>query len=788
MVHCRAYVEHNGQYTTTDLTLANLEEGKVWTIPTQYAIIAGKLGQLPSYYDVWVTDTNGQQLTYIQRYYASDMRSEDEQWILFENSLGGIDTFRAYGQAEATAKHTHNIAEIANQAEEYRVDTERTYKKNTGHLGQAEQRWLLDFFPSLGKYLYIDGSLRRIVVTDSDVTYKTTPQPANYTFTYKYADARPYLNLPRANKPTEVLNIKIPEIGSFTIAPRLVELQHLPLSGGALFPVQSPYAGQWAVTTAEAILNYLAHEITTAYKGDGSFGHQHTNMSVLEVIGRMGQYLTLNAQKISAGLADVAINISTNSPLWQQLLRKDTPDTARELITFLKGIAVGSGYGISDMGDALLRDLIVRSISSAHASIDEQGHGILESVKSRDYKRGLTDGRGFGIYEDEQGRAIADVDLLNVRQKTTFVEVDVRQLAFTTGDVGYTSASGKIVSAKAVGNAYRCYFLADDGEKRIANSWRVGDMAMCKTANLLSRTTKNISNRYYWRLVVAIGEETVGGKLYYYIDLSNTKGSLDLVIGGKTYACVGYDTSTENDIPQADDSLIQLGSQTDPDRQYAYILYVSEGRRVDYAGINDYDLSTHIVNEFSPRGVKIRSDNFSITSASGTGTSAPIVCDRGEWQTGTIAGHYDRFSYQGSLWLCNVGKGKTTTTEPKDGSPEWLKEVYGKKGDPGGTGYRVEAFASPGASACSEGQTDWKATYAIHVWYNEREITRELPSTRFVWSRVSEYTEGDTAWNERHAGIGNELSVTYDDLNGDTSFICRFLDRTGMRTINTAII
>ena len=54
--------------------------------------------------------------------------------------------------------------------------------------------------------------------------------------------------------------------------------------------------------------------------------------------------------------------------------------------------------------------------------------------------------------------------------------------------------------------------------------------------------------------------------------------------------------------------------------------------------------------------------------------------------------------------------------------------------------------------------------------------------------RVSEYTEGDTAWNERHAGTGNELSVTYDDLNGDTSFICRFLDRAGIKTINTTII
>lgn len=452
----------------------------------------------------------------------------------------------------------------------------------------------------------------------------------------------------------------------------------------------------------------------------------------------------------------------------KHFLNKLLPDTAHELITFLKGIAVGSGYGISDMGDAQLRDLIIRSISSDHASIDEQGHGILESVKSRDYKRGLTDGRGFGIYEDEQGRSIADVDLLNVRQKATFVEVDVRQLAFTTGDVGYTSASGKIVSAKAVGNAYRCYFLADDGEKRIANSWRVGDMAMCKTANLLSRSTKNISNRYYWRLVVAIGEETIGGKLYYYIDLSNTKGSLDLVIGGKTYACVGYDTSTENDIPQADDSLIQLGSQTDPDRQYAYILYVSEGRRVDYAGINDYDLSTHIVNEFSPRGVKIRSDNFSITSASGTGTSAPIVCDRGEWLPGTIAGHYDRFSYQGSLWLY-VAK-EPSSEPPSDKSKKWLKQVaQGEAGPQGVAPIMLDIYSDRG-NFIRNGQGTIKLTAVVTK--NNVDITATYPMVVFSWIRHSGNTTYDEAWNGRHKGVGPTITIGAEDVDKRTVFEC----------------
>jgi len=317
---CRAYVYNNGEYVPYDLTLANLSGGAVWTIPVQYAIIAGKLNKLPSYYDVWVEDNSGTRLTYIQRYYAADIRSEQEQWVLFENSLGGIDTFRAYGDSENTAKHTHNIAEVENDAEEYRVDTAREYKKNTGFLTDSERKWLLDFFPSLGKYLYIGNHVRRIVVMESEVSWQEKELPSSYTFTYKYADARPYLNLKRTEQAEpHKLDIKIPDIGSFTIAPRLVELERLPLSGGALFPVQSPYADKWNITTADAILAWISREITSAYKGDGSFGHQHDNMSVLKALDRTGNYLTLDAQKINAALADiaeVAKTLHNDSPDW----------------------------------------------------------------------------------------------------------------------------------------------------------------------------------------------------------------------------------------------------------------------------------------------------------------------------------------------------------------------------------------------------------------------------------------------------------------------------------------
>lgn len=452
-----------------------------------------------------------------------------------------------------------------------------------------------------------------------------------------------------------------------------------------------------------------------------------------------------DAQTISNGVVDMLGKYVRDEieKLTLKYISKIHPDTAQEIITFLRGLYVGErGRGIDENGNAILLGVIG------------------ESFKSEDYRKGLVDGAGFGIYIDEHGKSIAEVDKLNVRQKGTFAELEIRKFAFTTGDVGYTSAACKISIVKDIDNAYRCYFLADDGDKRISNDWHIGDQAICKTGNLISRTTKNASNRYYWRLVVNKGEETINGKLYYFIDLSNIKGSLDLTIEGKVYSCVGCDTSVDNDVPQTEDSIIQLGSQTDTDRQYAYIVYVSEGRRVDYAGINDYDLTTHIINDFSPRGITLRSDSLKIISAAGTGISQALVCDRGEFVTGvTTAGHYDRFSYQGSLWLCIVGKGQTTTDAPSETSTKWLKQVAGKKGIDGKTSYFHIAYANS-----ADGRTDFdisnsngKGYIGTYTDFTQADST---DPTKYKWVRI----KGEDGTN----GTSEKTYIRYSDDGGKT--------------------
>lgn len=396
VMKCKAYMWNGTAYEEKEVVLMNhMNAGTVYTVPAQYAIIAKKIGGSiqPSYYDIWV-EQDGKRVTYVQRYYASDMKSEEEEWFLFENSLGGVDCFRAYGNSENTAEHTHNVAEIEEDSEEYRVDTTRKFKKNTGFLDKKERLWMLDFFPSLGKYVYHGNSLRKITVTESDVNYEAKELPSNYTFTYKYSDARPYLNLTRSDASDfKQMDIHLPEIGNFTIAPRLVEFPRQLLSGGVLFPVQEPYSETWGVTTADALFNYFASTLTDRYSGGGGIGHQHFNIEVLNGLSYDYGYILYQGDRIKAGMAD---DCTPGGALEKKMLRKDIDDTAKGKITFedvislLKGLKLGDGKSqITGEGLAKLYAFMTYNfVSGAYgsgASIDNNGNAEMNSLFVRQF-------------------------------------------------------------------------------------------------------------------------------------------------------------------------------------------------------------------------------------------------------------------------------------------------------------------------------------------------------------------------------------------------------------------
>ena len=555
-VKCKAYLWNGTGYTESEITLAHLTEGCVYTIPVQYAIIAKALEhKTPSYYDVWVEKEGGDRLTYVQRYYASDMKSEEEEWFLFENSLGGVDCFRAYGNSENTAEHTHNVAEIEDDSEEYRVDTTRKFKKNTGYLDGKERLWLLDFFPSLGKYVYHRNSWRKITVTESDVNYEAKELPSNYTFTYKYSDARPYLNLSRASgESLKQMDIHLPDIGNFTIAPRLVEFPRQQLGGGVLFPVQDPHSEEWGTTTADAIFSAFLSAISNRYSGNGEVGHEHINISVLDALSFVGGYLLYKGEKLKAGVADVAKELDGKAAILKKYIRRDIDDTAEGTITFEKVQKLVSG-------------LLVGNFNNEN---------------------------GGSWTPDAEGRSHLITDYLEVRMKAIFEELVIKKTS-TIGGKEIISPAGGVVAHKVEEvtvtynnvsqKAYRCYFLAEQEGDSVDNDFSVNDQVRSESFNVRKGTYHKVGNHFYWRLVIGRDEDPVEleGKKYHYIDLSDT------------------DCATASDVPAKGDVLSQCGNRTDIERQNCLIFSAVDTYSPSiglYHGINSYSFANREYVEY----------------------------------------------------------------------------------------------------------------------------------------------------------------------------------------------
>lgn len=736
VVKCKIYYTTDllGHEITKENTivLANLGKDAAWTIPVQYAIIAGKSKETPSFYDVWIEDSAGTRLTYIQRYFASDIKSEEEQWILFENSLGGIDTFRAYGNVELNAKHEHKIAEIEDNAEEYRVDTERMFKKNTGHLNKDERQWLLDFFPSLGKYIYINNHIRKIVVTDSDVNYEAKELPSNYNFTFKFADARPYLNLCRGEIPTEMLDVKVPDLGSFTIAPRLVEFKRLSLSGGALFPVQNPYANEWTVTTAAAIIDFIVEVLEKSYSANGGVGHTHTNFSLLQGLSMLEGYLLDNGNKIKAGYADKAGDLAESVD--SRFLSKKKDDTANGLITFLEGIKMRGGTGINGDGDT-----------------------VIKSIQSLFFEKSF---KGFGVWLDENNKAHGQIDYLEVIGKAIFHELEVRKLSAIGGDIALSPSSSKIERVEPIENGWKCYLKTDDGTTHTFNGWHEGDQAKCQTLNIREGLTQNAANRYYWRVVTKVVEQT--NKEQAYIVLSNE---------------IGYFEKNGNDVPRVGDVIVLCGHNANYDRlhgvepndnlnrmNFTQLTTSGEVPTIEvFNRVSDFVLGEdNIVFRLTDK-VQIASNSFSWKAADGKGV--PNVLHRGDWHKGVTAYKNEAWYYQGATWLSIEDN---NTDEPSNSSTKW--KAYAAKGEKGTSPYRVEVLSVQGGNVIRNGQGEIRLT-AI-VWHGEEDITDRLLPTQFSWVIESGNVDFDKAWNARHEAIGKEITITAAEVNLKATIDC----------------
>jgi hypothetical protein len=484
-------------------------------------------------------------------------------------------------------------------------------------------------------------------------------------------------------------------------------------------------------------------------------------------------------EKVKSGYADEARSLTDDSPVWDAVLRKDRDertDYALSAKSLSADEGITAGGDVSGKNVMAEEDVIAAGAVSGHtvdADEDITAGGDVtacgkvqteEGLYVGDFRAGMLDGTGAAVYKDALGNTVIEADVMNVRKKATFAELEVRKFTFTSGDTAYTSAGCKVLHVRRQPSGdYRCYWLAEDEGVYTSNDWHVGDQAMARTSNIVGKVTRNAQNRYYWRLVVGVGDETLeDGRLYHYIDLSDTLGLVTLTVDGVDHVCVGCDTSVANDAPQDGDAIVQLGSQTDEARQYAYIVYVSDGRRVDYDGINEYDLSSHIVEIHSREVNYIRAGRLEVINE--IGVTTPLVTMRGAWYEGAVSYHYDSWSDGNATWLCIIGKGQSTTERPNEESGLWIRQTFGEvplllsiTTDEGGNILRNGFGAITLRAVATRGGVD---------------VTAEYPATAFSWTRQSGHADYDTAWNARHERIGPTCVVNAEDVWKKAVFDC----------------
>lgn len=203
-------------------------------------------------------------------------------------------------------------------------------------------------------------------------------------------------------------------------------------------------------------------------------------------------------------------------------LSKQYDDIAQGQIRFMKGLKIGDGEkGVDAKGNAKLADAVLGDV------VVDRVH----DVDSTPADRVVVGAKGFDLYLGEDGKSHLYVDYLVARAKFFAASAEVRKVSYSGGTTIFSNAGSTIAKVTYVFDAagktviaYKCYALADDGTTRTMNWWHVGMMALCQTFNVKDVETERLQNRYYWRMVIGVGQETLeDSKLYDYVILSNVR-------------------------------------------------------------------------------------------------------------------------------------------------------------------------------------------------------------------------------------------------------------------------
>ncbi len=317
---------------------------------------------------------------------------------------------------------------------------------------------------------------------------------------------------------------------------------------------------------------------------------------------------------------------------------------------------------------------------------------------------------------------------LEVTGSAHFFELIIDKIKAAGGAVILSPADGfKVDKVSAISSGYRVYWKATDGEKSISNMWKVNDQAICQTFNAATGTSYNVSNKYYWSLVTAVGTESIDGIDYHYLDLSGTTvdGTLNPEVGDEI-AMLGYRGTDDSNRQSA----IYIAAYNSIDSELKAPLFAH------YRGINDFNLKAHKYTWFAANGNTIKGN---------------LLIESGQTVEDYVAQHYAEGATQ---YL------HTAYANSSDGSKDFTKEnitgdylYIGLKSDftesdseltyrdytwsrlKGGNAYLHIAYANS-----ADGKTNFSTSYfsgAAYIGtYSDNTESDSTDYTKYTWAKL----------------------------------------------------
>lgn len=319
---------------------------------------------------------------------------------------------------------------------------------------------------------------------------------------------------------------------------------------------------------------------------------------------KMAEKASLAEQAEHAKKADEATRadeVSLESKTLSHFLRNDIPNTAAEVVTFLKGIvakAVSYFQGIINKGDINnTGDITNTGNISNDGDITNSGNIMTKN--------------------------------LTVTGKATFFELEI-QKAKAAGGMSVNSAGTFHIDAVVeTEDGFVCYQRAEKDGVTLKQMCAVNDQMMCcgglNEASQTNQTNQanqpnqphqpnqaNISNHFYWRLVTEAPTQTVPR------NINGEEVECLKIVLSKT------DCAKGSDIPKVGDDLVQIGNRDNKERQSvimtcAYNSFDGDLKTpywVQYTGVNTYELSKFKRTWFAANGSNV-TGNFKVQSADG---------------------------------------------------------------------------------------------------------------------------------------------------------------------------